>query len=249
MQIDREPMPGTNMDIVLGLLKQGLPRWEVATTTQFSREKVAYTICNLRRLGYYSQTPEVRYNEWREAVSRGRGGIFLSVQEYAELGMSPREIREAIILRQQKEFSPVQVCNAVTKARIRGDLKYLTDEEKRSIRRDSHLTREQIGRRVSLWLDVKDAVDASCVLPAPANRIDWLLLSRFLGERRARFDGYQLDGIFHEDTEISFIDIDPNLSTHIPTLRDISKQQNPINSDVIIRNLALPGEFKEGEAK
>src|SRR5438046_991633 len=125
----RAPQPGTAMAAVLDCLRQGLSRQEIQASIGLPRQTVAYTICNLRRDGYCDQPLEERIRQWREAVSLGRGGIWLAVREYANLHMSPAEIREAILIRTHREINSQKINAALHKARSRGELRRRTEAE------------------------------------------------------------------------------------------------------------------------
>lgn len=226
MTVERTPKPGSNMSIVLGFLQSGGTRQEAANLPGFSRSKVAYTIANLRREGYYDQNLGERVREWREAVSLGRGGIWPLVREYAQMQMSPAEIREAVFLKQNRKLTPQQVNTVLPKARKRGDLPERTWEEKLDISKDAKRPNEDIEARVELWLQVKQILDDNNLTDIPQGRADWTSLARYLYEKRLALFG-------KEPTRSLFNDVfnSSSMGEHLePCLRAIrTKTPDAIN--------------------
>lgn len=172
------------MSTVLYHLRMGESRWDIANATGFSPKQVAYTICNLRRDGYYNQPLDERVAQWRESVSRGRGGIWVAIRDYAPLQMSPLEIREAVLLRDQSALDLSKINNALSKARTRGFLERRTPQEELDIAKDSKRPLKDIQKRVGLWLEVLQILEERALKDVPHGRGDWITLARFLRERR-----------------------------------------------------------------
>lgn len=166
----REPRPGSNRALVLEQLQSGVSSHSgLVKGSGLSSAQVSSAKHDLVSRGLISPvTPEQRREDWETSHSSrtrslGRGGIWASIETYAQLEMSPREIREALSVEkniQGSPFSPLQIRRALGKARRRGELPGLMSVGKQKGLEDRFVPKEKILRRIEPMIAIKQFMDA-----------------------------------------------------------------------------------------
>lgn len=96
----------------------------------------------------------------RRLLSSAQGGIWAAIEKYAQMRMSPAEVREAVRIEGGPAFSSKQITRALGKARRRGELARLTPAEKLKTIGDRFRPKEEIQRQVKPYVAIKESMDA-----------------------------------------------------------------------------------------
>lgn len=169
----RIPQEGTNAYRVLMTIQKGTPEWDTRTIAQHTglRHKlVANARNNLRRDGYLPRpTPELI----QQTRSQASAKVFPLIQEYRDMGFSPREIQFAVKLEKKTELSYNSAHKAVINGTKKGKVRNLSKEEMHDIRVDLNLnTPEEAFKNVAKILKLRKWLSENN-LPLPTNRLEW----------------------------------------------------------------------------
>ncbi|MBI2334884.1 hypothetical protein HYU96_03715 [Candidatus Daviesbacteria bacterium] len=185
MSVEKRFRDGSNRETVFNVLKEAETNKQtfpgsrvIAERVGLSFERVRRARADLFRDGYLeTPTPE----QWRESIASTRGSIVPDIRPYAQLGMSPAEIQEAIVQERglDRGIMPItRIANALSHVgRTDQPLRRRTKEEIREIRAEVlRRTPEQLQRRVQVWLQLKNIFAGLPPDQLPQTRSEWLFL-------------------------------------------------------------------------
>lgn len=173
-ETERRPAPNTNYSRVLDALQAGVARRDLPENTGLFQSQVSIVIRNLRQSGYLPKpTKTEKKQAISEAASFAQGGLSIAIRPYIRMGMAPKEIKLALYITSQgNRFSVKQIADALGKGRMRGYFPRLTEEEAHDIYLDSHVSEEELRKRVSVWCKVQRLI-GELGLPPPHGRIEF----------------------------------------------------------------------------
>lgn len=170
----RIPRPNTKYIKVFNALRTGVERRDLPVATGLSGHDVSNTIYKLRRDNYLPKSTKEEEKRVRsESTSLALGGLSIEIFIYAEMGMSPREIKFALDrVSLGEKFSTKQIKDALGKGRMRGKLPRLTLGELQDIHKDIKRTDEELRQTVDVWCRLRRIIDSSGS-EVPQGRIGW----------------------------------------------------------------------------
>ncbi len=162
-------------DLLVGeQLTAGTKRKDVHKILGSSKDAVNKAVARLiRRKELSPPTPEDRRRNRQEAVSEARGGIFLLIEPYGNMGMTPAEVQIAVLKEEGIRLKNFQVRGGIQKAREKGLIRKLTEGEKADSSKNTFKERRQIRREVSSWLDARDITNNFGINTDQWGRKEW----------------------------------------------------------------------------
>lgn len=100
------------------------------------------------------------FPETRRLISLAQGGIWVAIEKYAQMRLSPAEIREAVQLETGSSLDHRQISRALGRARRRGELLRLTPNEELKTIGDRFRPKEEIQRQAKSYVAIKEFMDA-----------------------------------------------------------------------------------------
>lgn len=185
--IERRPRPGTKTAIVLNHIESKEPTRVIAQETGISAPVVRALRAYIFASGYLPKpSKEETRSVWIREISRAKGEQSMLVEPLAKMGMAPVEIVEAVAIKTGRVLSLAEVRNAMQKARIKGILPKpnRTEAEENKFLAQCHKPKEEIKKRVHLWLDLEELLTKKGARPIPAGREDWLSFISFIEARK-----------------------------------------------------------------
>lgn len=178
----RRPQEGTGrLKVFKAVKEEGMLPWDtgsIATKTGLPRRTVSVALANLRRDGYLEKPTK---EETKRSRRLAAATVLLPIMPYREMGMSIREIRYSLLIKEGNDISRQQIDAALTVGTKSGNLRRLSATEKNDIRKDANiLSEEQVLRRVAEWLMVRDWLIENG-RPLPTSRFEWKSVIESIG--------------------------------------------------------------------
>lgn len=146
----KPPREGTKNSIFHSLVLQGLDRDQISDVLKIPRRKVSKGLANLRRGGYLEKPT---HQETTNAIRNGKGNLIFKIKPFVEMGMSTREIYEALLTLNAQNASLKQVGDCVGHGRYAGFLPKLTDPRQMlENRRAGGIPRNRVVEKVERWI-------------------------------------------------------------------------------------------------
>ncbi|MFH1832895.1 MAG: hypothetical protein ABH816_01865 [Candidatus Levyibacteriota bacterium] len=184
--IERRPRPGTKTASILEYVEKGEPTRVIVEKTGVSASVVRTLRAHIFKSYLPKPQEEKTKSVWIQEISRAKGGQSVLVEPFAKMGMAPVEIVEAIAIKTGRVLSLPEVRNAMQKARIKGVLPKpnRTKAEENKFLAQCHKPKEEIKKRVRLWLELEELLTKKGAVAIPAGREDWLSYISFFEKRR-----------------------------------------------------------------
>lgn len=179
---NKPPTPSENEKKVLESLQRGVPRHLVYQDTGLSKVQVTSALHELRQKGLVALPSQEQIKlDMVQSVAHGKGSIMPLIEEYALMGMTPREIQVAARLEKGVTLPYEQVAYTVGKARGRnGRLPKRTPEEEADAKRATYDSNEITNERTCQWLRARAMFLACHVQPLARQRLEWKTFIDFL---------------------------------------------------------------------
>jgi hypothetical protein len=174
--VTAEPLSEPNTTVVFNAIQEGIPRSKISESTGLDRKKVNAAVGQLKKVGARlkrGSDEEVRILR-REAALAVKDSIWGDIEEYAILGLTPREIKIAVRIEKDKDFSTSKIDNTVwaRKKRVHDERLKRTPEDEIDARKVAYNSLEVIEERVRTLLIVKTLLEKDGI-SIPFQRSAW----------------------------------------------------------------------------